>query len=221
MAKANFRTNVLIKSIIGKDLITDDNIAVLELVKNSFDANSKKVQIIFSNTSKNDDTKIIKEPTQSTSKIIIQDTGIGMSELDLKDKWLNIAYSEKKQKKEEFGRVLAGNKGVGRFSCDRLGMYLDIYTRKKDGNIFHLFVDWKRFEVENKKDLDIQKIILDINVIPESKFKQQTGHEIFEKGTILEISKLREIWNASKIIGLKRQLEKLINPNQAFKKKFI
>ena len=218
MTKVHFRTNVLLKSIIGKDLITDDNIAVLELVKNSFDANSKKVEIIFKNTSVNDDDEIIDTPTISSSRIIIIDKGIGMSELDISDKWLNIAYSEKKQKREEYGRMLAGNKGVGRFSCDKLGQYLDIYTRKKGDQLLHLFIDWKKFEIENRKDLDIQKIELEIQPISEKQFKQQTGFEYFEHGTILQISVLREIWNTSKIISLKRQLEKLINPNQAFKK---
>jgi hypothetical protein len=38
MATQHFKTNVLLKSIIGRDLINNDNIAVLELVKNAFDA---------------------------------------------------------------------------------------------------------------------------------------------------------------------------------------
>src|SRR4051794_11142194 len=137
MSKVHFRTNVLLKSIIGKDLITDDNIAVLELVKNSFDANSKKVEILFLNTQNNDDNLKAQKPTPKSSKIIIKDIGVGMNELDLTDKWLNIAYSDKKQKREEFGRLLAGNKGVGRFSCDKLGQFLEIYTRKKGDNILH------------------------------------------------------------------------------------
>ncbi len=218
MAKVHFRTNVLLKNIIGKDLITDDNIAVLELVKNSFDANSKRVEILFYNIQENDDATLKKEPTNKSSKIIIKDTGVGMDETDIKEKWLNIAYSEKKQKKEEFGRLLAGNKGVGRFSCDRLGQYLDIYTRKKSGQIIHLFIDWKKFEIENEKDLDIQKINLETTLLTDKEFTNKTGLQAFSNGTILEISKLRESWNATKIVGLKRQLEKLINPNQAFKK---
>ena len=47
MEKLHFKTNVQIKSIIGKDLINDDNIAILELVKNSFDADAKRVDISF------------------------------------------------------------------------------------------------------------------------------------------------------------------------------
>lgn len=234
MPQVHFRTNVLLKSIIGKDLITDDNIAVLELVKNSFDANSRKVEIHFLNTLDNNDSQVMEDaavgpgtksivkkkqdPAPTYSKVIIKDTGIGMNEADLKDKWLNIAYSEKKQKREEFGRLMAGNKGVGRFSCDRLGQYLDIYTRKKGDDILHLRINWKDFEVENEINLDIQKIILNADPIPDREFEAITGYKPFEKGTILEISRLRENWNGAKIIGLKRQLEKLINPNQAFKR---
>ena len=39
--KVHFKTNILLKNIIGKDLITDDNVAMLELVKNSYDAGPK------------------------------------------------------------------------------------------------------------------------------------------------------------------------------------
>ncbi|QBA23061.1 histidine kinase [Chryseobacterium indologenes] len=218
MSKVRFRTNALLKSIIGKDLITDDNIAVLELVKNSFDAGSKTVDIIFENILKNDDSKKLKNPTENSSKLIIQDKGIGMSELDLKDKWLNIAYSEKKEKKEEFGRVLAGNKGVGRFSCDRLGRFLTIYTRKKGQPYKKLFIDWSIFEVDAQIDFNIQDVEFEIETLLEEDFILQTDYNTFQNGTILEISCLREYWYSDKIVSLKRQLERLINPNQAFRK---
>jgi signal transduction histidine kinase len=222
----HFKTNVLLKSIIGKDLINDDNIAVNELVKNSFDANSRNVIIRFKNLKENDDS-VNKVYSKKSSKIIIQDFGIGMDEKDLDQKWLNIAYSEKKYKKRDFDRVLAGAKGVGRFSCDRLGEYLDIYTRKHNSrNILHLQVDWKAFEIEDKKDLEIQKIDVLFREIPLKNFKKITGYAIFAKGTILEISKLRSPWaikgkkgwDTSKILDLKKSLEKLINPNQLFSK---
>ncbi len=134
MAKVSFRTNVELKSIIGKDLITDDNIAILELVKNSFDAGSRKVDIIFENIIRKTEIKEYKK--SNTSRIVISDLGKGISKFDIEKKWLNIAYSEKKEKKEEYGRTLAGNKGVGRFSCDRLGKYLTIYTKQKNQQNF-------------------------------------------------------------------------------------
>ncbi|MDQ3192755.1 MAG: ATP-binding protein [Bacteroidota bacterium] len=217
MSIVHFRTNALLKSIIGKDLITDDNIALLELVKNSFDAGSKKVDIVFCNILKNDDAEKSITPTRNSSKIIIKDEGIGMSEYDISEKWLNIAYSEKKEKREEFGRVLAGNKGVGRFSCDRLGHVLTIYTKKKGEKYNKLFIDWRVFEKEGQIDFNIQDVEFEIVNLSESEFISSTGYQKFESGTILEIAYLRDYWHSSKIISLKRQLERLINPNQAFK----
>lgn len=218
MSKVYFRTHALLKSIIGKDLITDDNIAVLELVKNSFDAGSNKVDIIFKNILRNDDSDKIIFPTNSSSKLIIKDEGIGMAEFDITEKWLNIAYSEKKEKKEEFGRLLAGNKGVGRFSCDKLGRFLTIYSKKQGESYNKLFIDWKVFEKEGQINFNIQDVELEIENLNEEEFILLTGYSKFESGTILEISCLREYWHSNKIVSLKRQLERLINPNQAFRK---
>lgn len=96
----HFKTNVQLKSIIGKDLINDDNIAILELVKNSFDANAKLVIVKYFNLKNNDDKSVTKF-TDSTSRLIIQDNGIGMDIDDIQNKWLNIAFSEKKLNKKQ------------------------------------------------------------------------------------------------------------------------
>ena len=82
--KLEFKVSSGLKDIIGRDLITDDFIAVFELVKNSYDANAKNVFIEFEN-----------------NKIIISDDGDGMSIDDIKDKWLFVAYSSKKQNDDE------------------------------------------------------------------------------------------------------------------------
>ncbi|MFC0774276.1 ATP-binding protein [Terrimonas alba] len=232
----NFKTNVLLKSIIGKDLINDDNIAILELVKNSYDAGSPTVDVQFKNLKNNDDQTNI-EYGQRSSKILIRDFGKGMNGEDIENKWLNIAYSEKKNRKEDNNRVLAGNKGVGRFSCDRLGQYLDLYTRTtNDKKYFHLKINWNDFETETRDDLseqqkeklEIQKIKVLLNEIPESEFETLAKHKPFKQGVILEISKLRsqwaykevkkkkEYWNVDKLLKLRNYLEKLINPNQSF-----
>src|SRR5205085_5540032 len=118
-------------NIVGKDLINDDNIAVLELVKNSYDAGAKKVDLYFKNLHPTrsgkppspSSTKKAKEDGQAINQaqpeILVVDDGSGMTQSDIIEKWLNIAYSEKKYKQKKGKRVMAGNKGVGRFSCDR------------------------------------------------------------------------------------------------------
>src|SRR5690606_21532876 len=107
------------------------------------------------------------------SRIIISDVGTGMSRYDLINKWLNIAYSEKKEKKEEYNRQLAGNKGVGRFSCDRLGKFLTLYTKQKNAPILKLSIDWRELEQINDINLNIQDIEFELNEVSENQFKSE------------------------------------------------
>lgn len=223
MEQLHFKTNVQIKSIIGKDLINDDNIAILELVKNSFDADAKRVDISFCNLKQNDDSHI-KGYSEKTSRLIIQDDGVGMGLADIRDKWLNIAYSEKKANNRQYNRMMAGAKGVGRFSCDRLGKYLNLYSKKSGEEYVVLRIDWEKFEIDNQAT-EIQSIALDYEIISSSELLQR-GFTPFEHGVILEIIKLRsnwvtysvDNWITDKLTNLKKYLEKLINPNQAFEK---
>ena len=226
----HFKTNVQLKSIIGKDLINDDNIAILELVKNSFDADAKKVEVQYLNLKDNDD-KTIEIYTDKTSRLIIKDDGQGMDLEDIQNKWLNIAYSEKKSNNRQHNRMMAGAKGVGRFSCDRLGEYLNLYAKKNNSDDYFLLkIDWNKFEVEDEKQ-EIQSINLEYENLSALDLKNK-NIPAFNQGVLLEIIKLRsnwiyEItdnkgkligWNADKLVNLKKYLEKLINPNQAFEK---
>ena len=205
-----FKTNTLLKNLVGKDLINDDNIAIIELVKNSYDAKSKEVLVRF--------TKFLtKEESTASSQIIIADEGSGMDFTDIEDKWLNIAYSEKKLLEQENGAYLAGNKGIGRFSCDRLGEQLDLLTRKKGGDLLHLQIQWSDFEIEGNKDLTIQKIPLTFSTVEDAQAAKLAGIQQFpEHGTALVISKLRSFWDRGRLRELKTSLEKFLNPNQLF-----
>ena len=92
-------------------------------------ADAKRVDISFCNLKNNDDQENTNDSyTEHTSRLIIRDDGIGMNLEDIENKWLNIAYSEKKNNSRQHNRMMAGAKGVGRFSCDRLGHYLNLYT---------------------------------------------------------------------------------------------
>lgn len=211
----DFRISSGLKDIIGKELITDDLIAIFELVKNSYDANANKVKIVFQN--------IKDENKGNTPKILIIDDGDGMSYDDLVDKWLFVGYSDKKKFEKQLGtsdfrdkigkkkRIFAGAKGIGRFSCDRLGGKLDLYTKKGNENIIHhLYMDWNKFEEDPKKEF--QTIKVDYNPIQNNQIKY-LGNDL-QEGTILEISSLNSNWNRENLLHLKKYLQRLINPVQ-------
>lgn len=196
-----FKISSALKDIIGRDLINDDFIAIFELVKNSYDAYATKVKISFND--------IYSE----NPSIIIEDNGKGMNYNDLENKWLFVAYSAKKDGTEnkdlnfrdkiQVQRAFAGAKGIGRFSCDRLGKTLYIETTKDELNkkTESLYVDWGNFENDLKEEF------ININVIHE------TLPDIKKSGTRLEITELRSSWDREKFLRLKDALAKLINPN--------
>jgi len=199
-----FKISSALKNIIGSDLISDDFIAVFELVKNSYDAHATKVELTFEN--------IYSE----NAKIIIKDNGKGMNYDDLINKWLFVAYSAKKEGTEEdsydyrdkikIKRAYAGAKGIGRFSCDRLGgeLYLETIKDEKNPNVETLLTEWDKFEGNLKEEF------VNISVLHETIPK--TNYDI-EHGTVLEISNLKSDWDKEKFLSLKDALAKLINPN--------
>lgn len=200
-----FRISAELKNIIGQDLIVNDQVAIFELVKNSYDAHATRVDIIF-----------------AENKITIKDNGKGMSLDDLKNKWLFVAYSAKKDKQEDeelksddrykdyrnkidLKRGFAGAKGIGRFSADKIGENLKLITKNvKASNAHQLNVNWKDFENDSQKEFI--KIGVEHTPLPSSDY-QDLSH-----GVILEISNLKSKWDDDKIETLKKSLRKLINP---------
>lgn len=200
-----FKVSSAIKDLVGKDLITSDNIAIFELVKNSYDAYASHVVLTF-----------------TENKIIIADNGKGMSLSDLNNKWLFLGYSAKKDNTEDersekqksyrdkIKRYYAGAKGIGRFSCDRLGRFLKLTTKTQDASAAEqIYVDWAKFELDQKikfENVDVKHSTL-------------TGACIFPDqsncGTIIEITELHDEetpWTRKRLLELKRSLQKLINP---------
>lgn len=204
MSKRNnalsFRVSAGLKNIIGRDLISDKFIAVFELVKNSYDAGASKVNISFLTSDHGDE------------QIIISDNGCGMNYDDIIQKWLFVAYSEKKVQnrneksyREEIKREVAGAKGVGRFSCDRLGATLQLVTKTESDTITHTVdVDWNKFELDDSQEF--MEIPVDYSVAT----ALPSG---FSKGTTLIVRNLREDWDRDAILRLKRSLMKLISPD--------
>lgn len=200
-----FKISSALKNIIGRDLITDDFIAVFELVKNSYDAHATRVDVIF------------EDIYTDKGRIIIKDNGKGMGYQDLLDKWLFVARSSKKEGDEEDSyknfrdkikvkRAYAGAKGIGRFSCDRLGseLYLESIKDEKNAKIEALVTDWNKFEEDSNNEF------VNVSVLHETLRESSYG---INKGTVLEISNLHSDWNREKFQELKDSLARLINPS--------
>ena len=195
-----FKISTRLKDLIGRDLITNDSVAVFELVKNSFDAHAKVVRIRF-----------------EEDLIVIADDGKGMSQDDIRDKWLFVAYSAKREGIEDKdyrdkiaspSRAFAGAKGVGRFSCDRLGSRLKLSSKAAGEPVQTLGIDWTRYEKDAKQEFG--EVPVDYSEVSDSSelALQPNGNT----GTVLEIKGLRSKWDRGKIRDLKRELTKLINP---------
>ena len=194
--RLHFKVSAGLKNIIGKELINDKFIAIFELVKNSYDAGAKKVIIRFENI------------YSDNSTISIIDDGDGMSKEDIINKWLFVAYSEKKNKTYrdniKIRRNYAGAKGVGRFSCDRLGENVELLSKtEQEQNINYIQINWNKFE--NSDIEEFQNIEVIYNALPNDKIEK--------KGTIINISGLREQWNRKELLQLKKSLTQLVNPD--------
>lgn len=199
---AKFRISSHLKDIIGRDLVTNEFIAIFELVKNSFDADATKVDIEFN-------------PIKKTISIV--DNGTGMSDSDIRDKWLFVAYSERLDANHSNYRdkirpkgQFAGSKGIGRFACDTLGQKLIMHSKTKHSTrISQLDVDWNKFE-KNTKD-EFNNINVDLTSVDSfPQFKHIDSPK--ESGTSLIIYNTRHSWDEEHIKKLRRELAKLIDP---------
>lgn len=201
----HFDVSTGLKRVLGRELITDDEVAIFELVKNSFDASADSVQLYFGD-----------------DMIVIADNGSGMSYEDLTGKWLFVAYSSKRTDRsaDDFRnlaaerRHYAGSKGIGRFSSDRLGeeVILQSRPRGRAKAVHRLTVDWELFEKDAKEHFEkvpIRYAEQDAFQLPRemSKFEATLKH-----GTAVTILRLRRPWPRQRLLDLKASLAKLINP---------
>jgi signal transduction histidine kinase len=203
-----WRFDVSTFRLIGRELITDRITALFELVKNCYDANSKRVDVIFENVSS----------INSDSKIIIKDDGYGMDLDDIRDKWMVIGTSSKRKdpySPEPFRRRCVGEKGIGRFAVDKLGDRVNIITKKIGVNQkLNIEIDWDKYEtsIENSEE---QKKTSHNNIILFTDIENKYNYEdsiATEQGTTLDISRIKEIWTEIDIDRLYKELTKLVSP---------
>lgn len=214
----NFRPKAHILTLLGEELIKDPVMAIYELVKNSYDADSREVSVKFNHI-----TDI------NRASIVILDHGLGMTEYVLENVWLEPGTAHRKPLDAEgkrtivrspvFNRVPMGEKGVGRFAVHKLGNCISLISRPAeivyapDGKILeiqlqdyeiNLHIDWRSFTQSHylsEVSIKWQKI-----TDPTAFYFRDTH------GTRIEISGLKETWTRGMARSLKRHTNSMVSP---------
>jgi len=120
---------------VGRDLIQDQYAAIIELVKNAYDADSPDVHITITAPESRDEIKIV-----------VEDHGHGMDRDTVITKWLVPSTDDKlKRRSSPRGRVMQGRKGVGRYATSFLGSDLLLESVTPQGEKTEVYVDWTEF----------------------------------------------------------------------------
>lgn len=131
---------------LGLELVAKQETALVELIKNAYDAEATKVDVTFLDSEKPGGT------------LVIEDDGMGMTLGVIRDAWMRISTINKRDNpvSQNFGRVRAGRKGIGRFAVQRLGQKLILET-ETSGNTEGLRVtfDWDNAFTDGKELSDI------------------------------------------------------------------
>lgn len=206
------RPRARILRTLGDELISSETVAVIELVKNSYDADATKVVVRF-----------IEPLELNKGSIEIIDNGHGMSLDTIRSAWMEPATHHKKSQRfsEIFKRRLLGEKGIGRFAASRLANELEVITRRKESNKETIAVfDWKQFDDESKY-LDQVEVLweekepseIHIDGTISRLHKNDSSLEDFTlSGTVLKMDGLRINWDLKQLITLRDGLSKLVSP---------
>ena len=188
--------------LLGEQLITDENAAISELVKNSYDADATKVVVTLCNVS---------EP--ESGYIMVRDNGHGMTHEKVLSSWLELGTPSKARESnlrprfsETKHRVYLGEKGLGRLAVHKLGNLTELVTRRLGTNLeTKLTLDWTAFE---KSEGFLEEIPIEWETTEPSVFTDS----IFKNGTQIVIRKLRRRWSGEMIRRVQSSLFAMKSP---------
>ncbi len=212
-----FEPYARLMNIIGDQLITNKIVGVIEVVKNCYDADAENVQVRFFNM-ENHGKNYLTEKEQPY--IEIEDDGEGMTLTTITDVWLRPATPNKldkrKNKKDvtKKGRIIQGEKGIGRFAIHKLGEKIEVYTKAKGDNEVKLEMDFTEFNPE-KIDLFNQPVTEYklLKMVNNDWYVNDPPEEIKKNnGTLIRIYNLREEWRGKDFDDLYKAVQRLIPP---------
>jgi len=183
--------------LLGRESVSGEVAALYELVKNAYDADATKITISFKNFS---------DQSKESSTITISDDGEGMNMKEIEENWLIIGtYSKDKTQRSKSGRLVVGNKGIGRFAIEKLSeKTLMISKPKNDPEEIKLHVNWNDYEKKDTTFNDIENLV-EIN--PERSDSENHGITII-------LSELRDEWTAEKIRNLRLSVSRIVMPEK-------
>jgi signal transduction histidine kinase len=192
-----FRPKARIIHTLGSEIIKDSFAAIIELVKNSYDADAEYVIIKFSELTDKKD-----------AKIIIADDGHGMTYDTVMNVWMIPGTEDKIDRKQSpKGRAFLGAKGIGRLAAGRIGNLLTLETTDKAKNTTILLINWS--SLYEDKYLDEVEFLIDVQ-----KKKKEPGTEII-------IESIDDEWfSESTLQSLIKELRKLLSPVRNKREKF-
>lgn len=193
-----FRVRARIINQLGEQLIKNESIALLELIKNAYDADASYCNINMNFPASKD-----------MGEIIIEDDGEGMNEDIIRNVWLEIGtdYKEKLRENNEtvrskkYRRLRLGEKGIGRLGVHKLGKEIELISRKENENEVVVNIDWDK--INDSKY--INEIPINIKTRKPVKFINKTG-------TFIRISNLRAGWNKRMVRDCYRSITSLNSP---------
>lgn len=195
--KPFFKPKARLLLLLGNQLIKDPGIAVFELIKNAYDADSPFAKVFMS-----------KIDNKELGKIVIEDAGTGMDYDTLTKVWLEPGTDYRTKQRElnkrtkKFQRFPLGEKGVGRFAAHKLGKIIHLVTRKKGKPEVMVKISWDEFDKHEYLDEVPVKIV-------------KRKPEIFtglKTGTRIEITNLRDQWNKQMVRELHRAVTSICSP---------
>lgn len=203
-----FNVDAYTARLIGRENVSKLEGAVLEIVKNSYDADAH-VFCLYN--------------CRVLNKICIVDDGCGMTEDIIRKHWMTIGNSSKKNSYVTAGkRIQTGAKGIGRFALDRISDWCNMLTISSDGGL-EWIVDWSDFSGEKKisdvkaRLYDTDEGLLEYARVDEwlnekmAKYVRTLIHE--GTGTVFWLEGLHDEWDDRTMQRLRTHLENLLPPN--------
>jgi signal transduction histidine kinase len=189
--KVKFAFSGKMARLLGRESVSNEVIALFELVKNAYDADSPKATVTFD--------KVDGE----NGRIIVRDYGEGMTENDILNKWLVIGTDSKEREKfTKHGRRVVGEKGIGRFATERLARKVTLISCPKDGSeVLELKINWDLYEARDARFDNV-----------EHELTKRRRNESDRQGLEIILEGLRDRWTQKKIDALSEQFSGLVLP---------